>query len=81
MINISKNPALSTEKLLVYAALGFYLYRQIMAQKEGTLSGDEWMVKVDKEKVLGMAQKHFNLNPIHRGIMEQMFEGLMKGNK
>jgi len=81
MINISKNPALSTEKLLVYAALGYYLFRQIAAQKAGTLAGDEWMVKVDKEKMFGMAQKHFNLNPMSRGIMEQMFDNLMKGNK
>lgn len=82
MLNLSKNPALSMERLLVYAALGYYLYRQIQLQKQGTLSGeDEWMVKIDKEKMFKMAADKFKLNPLHRGIMEQMFASAMEKNK
>ena len=82
MLNFSKNPALSFERLLVYSALGYYLYRQIQLQKggSGALGGeDEWMVKVDKEKMFKMAADKFKLNPFQRGIMEQMFEH-MKGD-
>lgn len=74
MLNLSKNPALSFERLLVYSALGYYLFRQIQLQKKGTLAGDDsWMVKVDKQKLFDMAEKKFKLNPMQRGIMEQMF--------
>lgn len=81
MLNLSKNPALSFERMLVYAALGFYLFQQIKLQKQGALSGeDHWMVKIDKEKMFNMASKKFNLNPIHRGIFEQIFTQMVEKN-
>lgn len=82
MLNLSKNPALSMERLLVYAALGWYLFRQVQLQKSGALAGDDgWMVKIDKEKMFDVASKKFGLNPVHRGIMEQMFESALNRSK
>lgn len=79
MFSIPKSDALSFEKVLVYAALGYYLYRQVNVQKNGSLGGNDWMVKIDKEKMFKMAEKKFNLNPIHRGIMERLFNSVLKG--
>lgn len=82
MFDLSKNPALSFERLLVYSALGYYVYRQMTLQKQGTLSGeDEWMVKIDKEKMFKTVEKKFGLNPIHRGILEQMYATLVEKQK
>ncbi|GEM_PF-4465488 len=79
MFDLSKHPALSVERLLVFTALGYYLYRQVQLQKSGTLAGeDSWMVKVDKEKMFDMAASKFKLNPMQRGMMEQMFKHVMK---
>lgn len=79
MFGLSKHPALSLQRLLVYSALGYYLYSQIKLQKDGAMAGeDEWMVKIDKEKVMKMAAEKFKLNPMQKGMMEQAFQHFMK---
>jgi len=82
MFDLSKHPALSVERLLVFTALGYYLYRQVQLQKSGTLAGeDSWMVKVDKEKMFDMAASKFKLNPFQRTMMEQAFGKIMASDE
>jgi hypothetical protein len=75
---LSKNPKLSVEKMLVFGALGLYVYKYVMLKKQGQLSGDpELAVKIDKQKMFDMAEKQFKLNPFMRQAMEGLYDTMM----
>lgn len=59
---------IKVNQALAVAAIGYYFFHQI--KKSATLSGDDWMVNIDKEKILKKAEKRFGLNPHQRTLLE-----------
>lgn len=80
-MDLSNDPKLSLEKMLIFGALGLYLYKYIMLQKAGQLSGDpDLLVKIDKKKMFDAASKQFKINPVVRTAMEGIFDTMMSGD-
>lgn len=76
---LSKNPKLSMERLLIFGAVGLYLYKYLSLQKKGELAGEpDLLVKVDKQKMFDMAQKKLRLNPMQRMAMEGIYSSLFE---
>lgn len=78
----SNDPKLCVEKLLVFGALGLYIYKHIMLKKSGELAGEpDFMLKVDKDKIFDYASKRFSMNPAQRAVLENIYDHLMKESK
>lgn len=77
-MNLSNNPKLSAEKLLIFGALGLYLFKYIQLQRQGQLAGDpDLMLKIDKKKMFDAAAKQFNINPLVRTAMEGIYDTML----
>lgn len=75
---LSKNPKLSTEKLLVFGALGIYLVRHMMLQKSGQLGNEPpLMLKIDKSKLFEVAKRRFNLSEAQATTLEGLYDHFM----
>jgi len=76
---LSKNPKLAAERLLIFGALGIYLYRYMKLKKEGQLAGEpDLAVKIDKQKMFDMAAKQFNIREPQRQVLEGLYDSMMK---
>jgi len=76
----SSDKQLQFEKLLVFGALGLYLFKHIKLQREGKLGENEpdLLLKIDRKKMFDAAEKHFSMNPAQRMMMEGVFTNLFK---
>lgn len=75
----SKNPKLSVEKMLVFGALGLYVFKHIQLQRSGQLSGEpDLLLKIDKQKLFDHASKMMNMNPAQRTLLEGLYDHMMQ---
>lgn len=81
MLPFSKDPKLSFQKLLVFGAVGYYIYTHIRLKRQGALSGEpDLLVSIDKKKMFDLAEKRFSLNPLHRSMLEGVYDTIfLKG--
>lgn len=76
---LSKNPQLSIQRLLVFGAVGYYIYSHVKLKQKGQLGNEpDLMVNIDKKKMFDMAEKRFQLNPMHRSMLEGLYDQMFK---
>lgn len=77
----SKNPKLSLEKMLVFGALGLYVFKYVQLKKQGQLSGEpDMLLKIDKRKMFDIAGKRFKLSEAQRNVLEGVYDHMV-GNQ
>lgn len=70
------------ERLIVYGALGYYVYQHMKLKKDGKLpEEDSWVLKLDKEKVLKVVKNQFGLNEFQTEMLSGFFDNLTNGVK
>lgn len=76
----SKNPKLSLEKMLVFGALGLYVYRHLQLQRKGELKGEpDLMLRIDKQKVVETASKHLKLSGAQKAVLGGLVDTVLGG--